>query len=157
MLRLFSRICWSRDWAGRQAEMLCLLICAQEQRGIRPIATDPHFSLIQARLCYRPLAYGKALTRPIGKRHSATRAQAPGLSTVRKKYRIGPICPKMAGSDPFHRTNAWPIRFDFSESMESEFVLTFQNPCPADSIHDSDSGVTSINWPCSADCFCAYR
>jgi hypothetical protein len=127
-----------------------------------PIATQPEFSLMQARLCFRPLAYGKGLAWPIGTRRSATRAlsiDSVFLSKDIARYRkIGLtqlsipanhieryLRPKMAESDLFHRINAWPIRFDFSKPLISEFVLTFQNPCPADSIHDSDSGVTSIN------------
>ena len=151
-------------------------------QGIRPINRQPEFSPMQARLCPRPLAYGKALTWPIGARHSAARVlsiDSVFLSKDIARYRkigltqlltpriiskdivhyrkIGLtqlsipanhifryLRPKMAGSDLFHRTNGILIRFDFSESMESEFVFTFQNPCRADSIHDSDSGVTSI-------------
>jgi hypothetical protein len=103
---------------------------------------------MQARLCPRPLAYGKALTRPIGARHNVALPYPPGLDAsagivskdIAHYRKIGLtqlsipanhifryLRPKMAESDLFHRIGLWPIRFDFSESMESQVVLTFQN------------------------------
>jgi hypothetical protein len=114
-------------------------------QGIRPINRHPDFSLIQARLCPRPIAYGKGWTRPIGARDNGSGAlsiDSVFLSKDSARYRkIGLTQLSIPANhifrylrptfDTFYRMHRILIRFDFSESMIPEFVLTFQNQCRA--------------------------
>jgi len=92
-----------------------------------PITRNPEFNPIQTRLCPRPLALGKALTWPIGARHSATMVLSIDSALLSKdsvSYRkIGLtqlLTPRIVSKDTCAQ-----ILTLFTESMESQFVLTF--------------------------------
>jgi hypothetical protein len=97
---------------------------------------------MQARLCYRPIAYGKALTWPIGTRHNVARVLSIDsifLSKDIARYRkIGLTQLSTPANrierylrptfDTFYRIVDMAIRFDFSKPLIPEFVLTFTKP-----------------------------
>ena len=135
-------------------------LCPGTERNL-PINRQPEFSLIQARLCPRPLAYGKGWTRPIGARHNGSGAlsiDSVFLSKDIARYRkIGLTQLSIPANhierylrptfDTFYRMHRisirssnlkmhlWPIRFGFQNAWNLKSFHDSQNAWNLKSIH----------------------